>query len=244
MKLLVSVRNAQEAQDAVAGGTNWLDLKEPSRGPLGPVSLTIAQAANKAVNGRCSISAALGELTTWSSANELLTIPEIEVVKLGLAECGPLADWQLHWRAAFEICSQQVKQLAAVVYADWQKAVAPRPEEVLACALRAGSKYLLIDTFEKRGLTSVEILGRDYAARLLQFARQGGMITVLAGSLREDDLSLVVDLPVDIVAIRGAVCQEARDSSLDPDKVRQFRRCMEMVNKSVKDLNSYLTTRH
>ena len=35
VRLLISVRDAAEARSAIAGGTDVIDVKEPSRGPLG-----------------------------------------------------------------------------------------------------------------------------------------------------------------------------------------------------------------
>lgn len=244
MKLLVSVRNVQEADDAVAGGADWIDLKEPSAGALGAVNAAVANSAVKTIGNGSPISAALGELINWPTSSALLTIPEIKVVKLGLAGCNRFADWQSRWNDAFDICSQQAKQLAAVIYADWQKVGAPCPEEVLSCALRAGTQYLLIDTFEKQGLSSIEILSRKYTAHLLRFARQRGLATVLAGSLRLNDISIVAGLPVDVLAIRGAVCGGNRNSALDLAKVRVFRRHMGIASENAKELNSYLTTRN
>ena len=36
-KLLVSVRDVSEAEAALAGGADWIDLKEPQAGSLGAV---------------------------------------------------------------------------------------------------------------------------------------------------------------------------------------------------------------
>ena len=74
-ELLVSVRNLAEAQAAVAGGCDRLDVKEPLRGPLGRADAdTIAQVARFAALSKnpanpipCSV--ALGEiLAKWRKA--------------------------------------------------------------------------------------------------------------------------------------------------------------------------------
>jgi (5-formylfuran-3-yl)methyl phosphate synthase len=244
MKLLVSVRDAQEARDAVTGGADWIDLKEPLAGALGAVSFEVARAAAHAIEKRRAISAALGELNDWQTSRELLTIPDIQVVKLGLAQSARTSNWQSSWTSAFETCSHQGKKLAAVVYADWQRAAAPSPEAVLECAFRAGGKYLLIDTFDKQGLSSIETLGRERIMQLVQCARQGGLTTVLAGSLRVNDLSFIANLPVDVVAIRGAACRGGRTATLEAAKVRQFRSRLETTSEIAKELNSYLTMRN
>ena len=61
-KLLVSVRDVSEAAAALAGGADWIDLKEPFTGPLGAVDVETAEGVVECVAGRCQVSAALGEL--------------------------------------------------------------------------------------------------------------------------------------------------------------------------------------
>src|SRR5687768_8449794 len=62
MQLLVSVRSAAEVEPALAGGAEIVDAKEPSRGPLGPVSPdTLAEILAQVPQDRaCSV--ALGDL--------------------------------------------------------------------------------------------------------------------------------------------------------------------------------------
>ena len=58
-RLLVSVRNAAEAETALAGGATVIDVKEPSRGSLGRVDdATLAEVMRR--GGRRPISAGVG----------------------------------------------------------------------------------------------------------------------------------------------------------------------------------------
>ena len=59
-RLLVSVRDADEAEEALAGGADWIDLKEPLDGPLGAVSTARAREVVQCVTGRAPTSAAAG----------------------------------------------------------------------------------------------------------------------------------------------------------------------------------------
>src|SRR5437016_5096196 len=67
-QLLVSVRSAAEAEAALAGGAQVIDVKEPLRGALGRADDAAIAAVVEAVAGRCPVSAALGELreTCWT----------------------------------------------------------------------------------------------------------------------------------------------------------------------------------
>ena len=62
MRLLVSVRNAEEARAALAGGAEIIDAKEPSRGALGAVDDRRAARDRRAVDGMRPVSAALGDV--------------------------------------------------------------------------------------------------------------------------------------------------------------------------------------
>jgi uncharacterized protein (UPF0264 family) len=221
--LLVSVRNASEALDALAGGADWIDLKEPLAGPLGSVTSAVAREVEAKVGGRRPLSAALGELVDWqkSGSKELLAIEGLSVVKLGLAHCAGV-DWQRQWLDLFAEIQASGKQLAAVFYADWQDAGAPVPGEILDCVRRGGGEYLLVDTWNKSGPSTLEILGVKNLCNILLSARRSGIKTVLAGKISRDELSILSRLPVDVVAVRGAVCSADRESCLEARLVKQF----------------------
>ena len=53
-RLLVSVRNADEAIAALAGGAHVIDVKEPERGSLGAADTSAIAEIVLAVNGRVS----------------------------------------------------------------------------------------------------------------------------------------------------------------------------------------------
>src|SRR3954454_6660925 len=63
--LLVSVRSADEARAAVAGGATIVDVKEPDRGPLGCAGAATWRAVRRVVPATVPVSVALGELGDW-----------------------------------------------------------------------------------------------------------------------------------------------------------------------------------
>ena len=93
MRLLVSVRNAQEARLADAGGAAIIDAKEPSRGPLGQVDASVLEEIRAALPARKWLSAALGDVSTpddIARAFAAVTVP-VRIVKLafrGVADAG------------------------------------------------------------------------------------------------------------------------------------------------------------
>jgi uncharacterized protein (UPF0264 family) len=223
-QLLVSVRSAREALVALSGGADWIDLKEPSRGALAAVDTSVAREVVEAIAGRCPVSAALGELRDWetSLAQQLLAVPGVGVVKLGLAGCGP--DWQQRWLDVAAEAGDQ--RLAAVVYADWQCASAPVPGAILEAAQAARCQYLLIDTYNKSAGSVFRCWSGPPLTSFLQQAREAAMTIVLAGSLTKADLEQIPRALVQIVAVRGAVCGGDRTASIDAALVADWKQAV------------------
>jgi len=229
-KLLVSVRNAGEVEAAVAGGADWIDLKEPAAGPLAGVEVEIAREAVESVAGRRPLSAALGELRDWPNSPTvgLLEVAGISVVKLGLAGCAKRGGWQQdgwqqEWLKVAKDSAEASKELVAVVYADWQQAEAPAPEEILQLAQAVECRYLLIDTYDKRGGSTLDYLPPAKLGPILRTARQALLTTVVAGSLSLESLGELPLEDVDVIAVRGAVCRGDRTGVVEAELVRAFR---------------------
>ncbi len=227
-KLLVSVRDVSEAAAALAGGAEWIDLKEPSTGPLGTVDGETAQEVVEYVAGRCRISAALGELNAWTSpsAQRLLDVPGIELVKLGLAGCADADGWTNDWLAAERAIRQVGKSLVAVAYADCQRARSPAPEQIVALAKQTACQYLLIDTFDKTSAGTLGCLGPARLSSLLRLAQRESFHTVVAGGITPAEFTQLPTTSIDMVAVRGGVCPGDRRGQVDRRLVEEFRHAL------------------
>ena len=222
--LLVSVRNAAEALEALRGGADWIDLKEPSRGALGAVEATVAEAAVAAIAGRAPMSAALGELADWPSAGgrALLAARGVAVVKLGLAGLQNGA-WIDRWRSVQREAASAGKELAAVAYVDHERAASPPLDDVVSLAADSGCRWLLLDTFDK----SEGYLG-DYLPSLA-VPSLAGLRTVsadlaVAGRLDAGAISRLAGDAVDVIAVRSAACEDGRrDAAVCARRVAALR---------------------
>ena len=218
--LLVSVRSADEARIALAGGADVIDVKEPSRGSLGPADAATVAEVVAVVGGRVPVSVARGDLLERE-----LTCGELSGVsyaKVGLAGCGAAADWRWRWRATISRWPAHVAPVA-VVYADWRRAAAPSPNDVLAVAIDLGCPALLVDTWDKSaGGLFVHWSPSDVAAFCLR-VRERGLAVVLAGSLQMASLETAVRCRPNLVAVRGAVCDGGRSGSISAARVRAVR---------------------
>ena len=218
-RLLVSVRSAHEAILALAGGADLIDIKEPSRGPLGAADPPTMAEIAAAVRGRAPLSAALGELV------ERPEIPgadlDLDYAKVGLAGCAHMAGWAEAWRAFVSRLPGAILP-AAVVYADWEKAAAPAPEAVLEAAAKIGCKAVLIDTFDKRGGPLTTIWPFHQLETFVASGKKRQLKVVLAGSLCLTSIPIVLPLVPDYVAVRGAACSGGRRGMIDRGMVAEL----------------------
>src|SRR5262245_42004916 len=134
MKLLVSVTNAAEAGDAVAGGADLVDAKDAAAGPLGPVTVDVLTQIHAQVAGSRLVSAALGDATDEHAilhAAALFAGAGAAYLKVGFAEGTRAEKVEPLLQAAVagtRIAGGKVSDVIAVAYADVERAEGPSPE--------------------------------------------------------------------------------------------------------------------
>jgi (5-formylfuran-3-yl)methyl phosphate synthase len=212
--VLVSVRDAAEAEEALAGGAAVIDVKDPARGSLGAADPATVAAVARAVGRRAPWTMAAGELAAgvaavgaWIEAVNAArpaAAPGPAAVKVGLAGMAarPWRDELARVHALLPAGCMHV----AVAYADFDRVDAPSPPDVIAAAAGIGCGMLLIDTADKRepgllGLWSPDEIGAWIAA-----ARRQGLAVALAGRISIPEIRLAVTCGPDVVALRSAVC--------------------------------------
>ncbi len=243
-RLLVSVRDVNEAAQALAGGADIIDVKEPHRGSLGAADAAtidaIAHHVGSHDGGLVPVSAACGELHELMAMQRDpgVTPPigaKLSYVKIGLSHASPT------WRDDVAACYAKLgvaklsdtrtgtTELAppraiAVAYADASRAGSPDVLDVLAWAADFGAAGLLIDTFVKdsRGLFSW--LDEPTLRQVAHRCAEAGLMLALAGSLKGQSLQRAAALRPDIIAVRGAACISGdRTGRIDANAVRQLR---------------------
>jgi uncharacterized protein (UPF0264 family) len=230
--LLVSVRDGAEAEAAVAGGADILDVKEPAFGPLGRADATAAAtAAAVAAEAGLSWTLACGELVDTGPAEMLSHLAAIEArlasrwlpwgLKLGLSLAGG-TDWR-HRLSAFAAALAGEVRLVAVGYADAIEVSAPSAEEVVDAAGECGAAAVLVDTFHKRPGGVLGSRGAAWLGKIVQRCRATGLPVAVAGGLAGRDLPAVAAMTPDVVALRTAACRGGRDGVVAPERVAALR---------------------
>jgi uncharacterized protein (UPF0264 family) len=236
--LLVSVRSPEEAADAVAGGADIVDVKEPAGGSLGAASAEVCAQIAATVAGRVPWTMACGELAdgvsrvtdllaaTWEELADrsaaAATLPQ--AIKLGLAGCAG-TPWVDELATLVQGLPQGVRQVL-VLYADGQRCGAPSPEEIFAAAADLRPFAVLVDTFDKQG---PGLLGHCKISELQAWRAAVAACDaafVLAGKLQIADFPRILAVPADIIAVRSAVCSENRLGRVELERVRRGREAL------------------
>jgi hypothetical protein len=219
-RLLISVRDCEEAQIALDEGADLIDIKEPSRGSLGSADVATIRAIARRVAGRVPLSAALGELSERCMLPASLA-GQFRYAKFGLAGCAKWPDWRTAWRRAIETLPLGITPVA-VAYADATAALAPDAASVLASAQALACGALLLDTHDKSAGSLLDHMALGDLSRLIAKSHRSGLICVIAGSLGVAQIGEVLPLAPDYVAVRGAACTGGRAGRLDRARVRRL----------------------
>jgi uncharacterized protein (UPF0264 family) len=229
--LLVSVRSAAEALEALAGGSDVIDVKEPNRGSLGAAAASTIAEVVYAVSGRATVTAAMGELAEVESGglpSRLATLPSgISLFKLGLAGCRDQPNWIGAWRDAIGHVLHNGRASAcrpvAVVYADWEAAKAPEPIAVLNSAVQARCPALLVDTWDKSSGSLFDHWPTTELRYFIDEVRSRSIRVVLAGSLAGNAVDAAARLGPDLIAVRTAACEGGRAGKVTRERVRALK---------------------
>jgi len=223
--MLASVENLAEAICVLEAGADIIDLKSPSSGALGALPVEIVKEIAAALAGRRPLSATIGDLpmdpAMVSMAAEAMAATGVDYVKIGFF---PGGDWH---RTIFSLSPLAARgiRLVAVLFAD-QKPDLSHVERLAG----AGFSGVMLDTLDKAGgsLTQVCPLAnlRDFVAE----AKARGLLCGLAGSLRQADIPLLLNLRPDYLGFRGALCQQhERTAGLDNTAVQTIRACLPIL---------------
>lgn len=220
--LLVSVRSAAEAREAVLGGASVIDVKEPGRGPLGMADPEVWQRVRDVVPSRIPVSVALGDMRDWRArpAPSRSAFAGIRFRKMGLA--GEGAGWQERWSALRDAWGDGPTWVA-VIYADWERAKSPRPEAVIDLAAETACAGVLIDTWDK----SLPCPLDDSWMPIIRAIQNRVGLAVLAGGLDAEAIARMAHWAPDLFAARGAACLGGdRLGAIDAQRVAALARAV------------------
>jgi len=210
--LLISPINTGEAHEAIEGGADIVDVKNPKEGSLGANFPWVIRNIRNITPEGMHVSATLGDVPykpgTVSLAAAGAVVSGADYIKVGLYGTK-------NYDEALEVMENVVRSVrefdknALVVasgYADAHRVGAVDPMEIPKVAAEAGADLAMVDTAVKDGKTLFDFMDIDKLQEFNNMIHDHGLKSALAGSIKKNQLKLLYDVGCDVVGIRGAAC--------------------------------------
>lgn len=235
MLLLISPINRQEALEAIEGGADIIDVKNPKEGSLGANFPWVIRSIRELTPNDMMVSATLGDVPykpgTVSLAAVGAVISGANYIKVGLYGTK-------NYSQAREVMENVVKavkdfnedlMVVASGYADAHRVGAVDPMEIPRVAADSGADLAMVDTAVKDGKNLFDFMDGETILKFTEEAHSYGLKNALAGSIREEQLKTLHDLGCDVVGIRGAACTggDRNSGSIQRSAVTRLKQLME-----------------
>ena len=244
MKLLISPLNEKEASEAIAGGADIIDVKNPQEGALGANFPWVIKRIREITPKNVKVSCTLGEVPNLPGSVSLAALGAaslgIDYIKVGLYgfKTSKEAVFLLqNVNKAAKECNPKIK-VVAVGYADAERMGALDPLLIPEIASLAQVDLAMIDTAVKDGKNLFHFLSLKQLEKFVDAAHKLGLEAALAGSLRKQDLPMVYGLGADVAGLRGAACTNS-----DRDNGQITRKLVQELVETVKQAEKQAKTK-
>ncbi len=229
MKVLVSPMSVEEAVEALRGGADIIDVKNPKEGSLGAnfpwVIKSIVMLVKK--YGR-EVSATTGDMPykpgTASLAALGAAVAGVDYIKVGLYGVKNSSE-------AYEMINAVVKavkeydpnkRVVAAAYADYYRISAVNPLELPEIGAKAKVDGVMVDTAIKDGTTLFDHMRVEQLKEFVRGAHENGMFCALAGNLKWEHIKILKEISPDIIGVRTMVCENGRNSMIKSELVERL----------------------
>lgn len=228
MKLLVSPINVEEAKICKLGGADIIDVKNPKEGSLGANFPWMISAVKKAA-GSVPVSATIGDFNykpgTASLAALGAAVAGAEYIKVGLydIQTGEQAMDMLSGIVRSVKDFDKTKKVVAAGYSDYRRINSISPFKLPSVGAEAGVDIVMMDTGIKDGRSTFEFLTEQELTKFVSSARDRGLQTALAGTIKFEDIASLKRISPDIIGVRGCVCGGDRNSTIKEELVKKLK---------------------
>ncbi|MFB3765912.1 MAG: (5-formylfuran-3-yl)methyl phosphate synthase [Methanotrichaceae archaeon] len=229
MRLLVSPMNIGEAQIALDGGADILDIKNPREGSLGANFPWAIKAVADLAEGRVPVSATIGDLDykpgTASLAALGAAVCGAEYIKAGLLGVKTLdqAEDMLEKIVRAVKGLDKDKKVVAAGYSDHLRVGSISPMLLPKAAAAAGADLVMVDTAVKDGQSTFRFMSESELRDFIDLGRTNGLEVAIAGTIGFEHIEMLKMLKPDIIGVRGIVCGGDRRSAIQADLVKKLK---------------------
>jgi uncharacterized protein (UPF0264 family) len=231
--------NETEAVEAIAGGADIIDVKNPKEGAIGANFPWVIKRIRQITPKNVEVSCTLGEVPNLPGAVSLAALGAattgVNYIKAGLSGLKTPEEaiylMQNVAKAAKE-CNPSIK-VVATGYADAERVGAINPLLVPEIARKAQADIAMIDTAIKDGKNLFTFLTINQLRSFVDVAHDYGLKAALAGSLKKEDLLAVQSLGADVAGVRGAACTNGDrvNGEITREKVRELVKVVRHAEK-------------
>jgi hypothetical protein len=227
MRLLVSIRDIDEAHLVLKAKCDIIDIKNPEEGSLGASHPNLVREIVEIIDGRREISGTIGDLPYLPGTAALAALgmatTKVNYIKAGLYgvrtinEAVNIMKWIVE---AVKNESNDVKVIACA-YADYQQINSISPFTLPMIGYKSGCEGVLIDIKNKSGSSVFDFIEAKELRRIVKECHNYNLTIALAGGLGINDVETLIQLDVDIMGVRRSVCNnyEWLKARIDPSKV-------------------------
>jgi len=217
--MLASVNSVAEALLVLSADVDIIDLKQPALGALGALDIATVKQIVAGIDGRCSVSATIGDLPVQPDpvfkAVKAMAETGVDYIKIGFFSGD---DWQETVKK-LSVLTQQNHVLIAVLFADTQPDFA-----IMSLLKEAGFTGVMLDTMDKQKGSLTQLMAKMEIAQFVKQAKALKLLCGLAGSLRFEDIPELMPFQADYLGFRGALCQgHNRVGQLNKQAVMQIK---------------------
>jgi uncharacterized protein (UPF0264 family) len=230
LKLLVSPTDENEALEAVAGGADIIDVKNPKEGSLGASFPWIIKRVREVTPKSLEVSCALGDLPNLPGSVALAALGAastgVKYIKCSLLGVKTPQEAvcliRVVTKAALDY-DPSIK-VAAAGFADSERVGSVDALLIPQIAHQAGAHIAMIDTAIKDGKNLLTFLDVEQLREFVAESHRYGLKAALAGSIRKEDLTKLYNLGTDIVGVRGSACSNGNRATgqITKEKVREI----------------------
>ncbi len=227
-RLLISVKNVEEALHAMYAGISIVDLKDPGTGALGALPVHEAEKILAVLDKQVLTSATVGE----GHGNIEALIADIkryadigvDIVKIAVTE---LFMNQQFFAEMQQLTLQGIK-LVAVFFADKLMDLS-----LITKMQTAGFYGAMVDT-QQKWQPIVELQSMHELKKFTEICKQHHLISGLAGSVGLQHLTSLITLNPDFIGMRGGICDAGnRTLSLSQKKVEAVNAMLLKYNSDI-----------
>jgi len=230
VKLLVSVVSPKEVAQAVEGGADIIDVKNPAEGALGANFPHVIREVCRITPPEIEVSATIGDAPNLPGTVSLAALGAavcgVRYVKIGLLGTRTTEEAVFLLREACRAVRSHSPstRVIAAAYADARKVNSLPPLALPAAAAEAGVDGCLLDTALKGDGTLFTNLSDSQLRSFVDQCREARLLCGLAGSLGAGDIPQICQSGADLIGVRTAACRGGRvDGLVDSLKVRHLK---------------------